>query len=83
MLPKIENQDYWIHQQWMFYILTNIEPHAARVFGCDNFFEQDEKTAFTRKLATDVLDRMLKPLNDKLGHSKYLMGDDFFLLTCC
>lgn len=79
LLPKNESRDYWIHQQWISYILTNIEPHTARVFGCDHFYEQNENTAFARKLATDVLTRMIVPLEDKLGQNKYLMGDNFLL----
>ncbi len=80
LLPKNESSDYWIHQQWIFYVLTNIEPHTGRVFGCDHLFEQNEKTAFARKLATDILARMLSPLNERLGQKQYLMGDEFQLV---
>ena len=87
LLPAFESPAYWIHQQWIFYVLTNIEPHAGRVLASDYFFEQDEKTAFARKLASDALGRMLAPLDERLKKSKFIMGEDFMvadliLATC-
>lgn len=77
--PTSNTPAFWEHKQWCYYVLTNIEPHTGRVFSCDHIIEKSEGSAYARKLAADVLARMLAPLDSRLATQKFLMGEDLML----
>lgn len=85
-MPVVGSQDYYLVKQWSYFVLTNLDPLASRVFGCDFFFEQNSTTQHIRQLAVEQVMRFLKVLDERLQESEYLVGNTITLadiyLTC-
>jgi hypothetical protein len=65
-----------LHDQWVSCALSNIEPHATRVFACDRFFARNETTATIRAAAAGELQRNLPVIDGHLAGQAFLMGLD-------
>jgi len=63
-----------IHDQWVSCSLSNIEPHAGRIFGSDRFLPKNETTATIRATAAGELNRNLPVIDAHLAERPYLLG---------
>lgn len=74
--PKTGSKENFLAKQWNYFVMTNLEPQALRIFAADYFYEQNDTTAVIRKLAVDLIPRFLKPLDVRLGQQNYLLSDE-------
>ena len=75
-IPGPGSRERALHDQLVSCALSNIEPHAARVFACDHFFARNETTATIRAAAAGELQRNLPVIEGHLARQAFLMGDD-------
>lgn len=74
--PKPGSRERALHDQWISCALSNIEPHATRLFACDRFFAKDETTATMRASAAGELQRNLPVIDRALASEPCLLGSD-------
>ena len=74
--PKPGSRERALHDQWISCALSNIEPHATRLFACDRFFAKNETTATIRASAAGELQRNLPVIDQALASEPCLLGSD-------
>lgn len=77
LIPKHGTTEYWLCKQWTYFAVSNVEPQCSRLYAAQYFLEPGEVTEGVKKLALDVLPRFLKPLDDRLGGGKFVLGSEF------
>jgi glutathione S-transferase len=76
-VPPPKTYERAVYDQWISAILFQIEAHSVRVFACDYFFEQDEKTKHLREFAISMLGNFLPVMNDHLNEKEWMLGRNF------
>jgi glutathione S-transferase len=75
-IPAPGSRERALHDQWVSCALSNIEPHASRVFACEHFFARNDATATIRAGAAGELQRNLPVIDGHLAGQAFLMGPD-------
>ena len=77
LVPAPKTQERALYDQWTFAAMSTFEPHTARIFAADYFFEKNDKTAHIRSLAVKALEWPLKGLENELSRHESLVGNSF------
>ena len=75
-VPPAGTQQRALHDQWVSCALSNIEPHATRIFACERFLAKNETTATIRAVAAGELQRNLPVIDTTLADRACLLGPD-------
>ncbi|MEQ1878519.1 MAG: glutathione S-transferase family protein [Bdellovibrionia bacterium] len=77
LVPAPKTQERASYDQWISAIVSNIEPHTVRVFACDYFFDQNEKTAHIREYSVNMSNLFLGIAEGHLKQNEFMLGRDF------
>lgn len=77
------------HMEWMFFAMSDVEPHATLIATLLHQTEEKDRehALWTIQRSEKILARALNYLDGELAGKTYLMGDEFYaadiLLGCC
>lgn len=75
LVPSPGTKDRALYDQWMAFVLTQIEAQSTRVFAADKFWEPNELTSKMRAQAIEFLEPALDVLNSVLSQRTNLVKD--------
>jgi glutathione S-transferase len=77
LVPAPKTYERAVYDQWISAILFQIESHSVRVFACDYFFDQDERTKHLKEFAITMLGNFLPVMSSHLKDNEWMLGKNF------
>lgn len=77
LIPAPKTPERALHDQWMYAVVTMIEPLASRVFAADFFYKDEPEGPVLREAALENFPDNLAAIESQLKKNPYITGRDF------
>jgi glutathione S-transferase len=75
--PSFGTDEYYVYRQWNYFAMSNLDPIAARIFGCDFFSKPSDFNTQLRATFSTLVLRFLPLLEKELSAREWMLESGF------